>query len=214
MHSNKDSAHQQNSKQIPPAKITTPQTTIHQISTPLFTSSPLAGPAHHLTLKIQQMNQLIAAIKKLKFSGLLSPHKINNRHRAKLCDWILTVVNHFDQQIQTYFRTIQILDMYLTHTKERIRKRHLHDLGVVCVLIASKQEEVRQLRLNQLVGDGGEDKARMSELLKLEIQVLGVIGWQTGLPTVFEAIRTCLGVVDFKSTKEHDFALNSAVYIA
>lgn len=66
---------------------------------------------------------------------------INLRMRAILVDWLVDVHSQFQLKEETLFLAIRILDDYCAVTEE-ISKRTLQLIGVTCLWMASKYEEI------------------------------------------------------------------------
>ena len=87
----------------------------------------------------------------IKLWGLLDIHGVNERLRAKMMDWMIEVLKIYQQKEETIFRAFYLLDIYLWHCKERVRADKLHLLGTVCVMIASKNQEVKFIHTDQII---------------------------------------------------------------
>lgn len=70
---------------------------------------------------------------------------------------------------ETLYVTVSILDRYLQ--KVPIKKAQLHLLGVTCILIATKYEEIYPPELKDLI-EISENKFTKQEVLKLEYDVI------------------------------------------
>jgi hypothetical protein len=76
------------------------------------------------------------------------PH-INERMRAILIDWLVEVHFKFKLVPETLYLAVNLLDRYL-QTRE-IKRPKLQLLGIVCLLIASKYEDLYAPELRDLV---------------------------------------------------------------
>merc|ERR1719183_2744469 len=74
---------------------------------------------------------------------------INARMRAILLDWLVEVHLKFKLVPQTLYLTVQLIDRYLS-VKE-VKRPKLQLIGVSCLLIASKYEEIYPPELRDLV---------------------------------------------------------------
>ena len=66
---------------------------------------------------------------------------IDENMRAALVDWIVEVTDEYLVQTNTLFLAVHIFDQVLTRVP--IVPSQLHVLGVACVVVASKLEEVQ-----------------------------------------------------------------------
>lgn len=65
---------------------------------------------------------------------------INEKMRGILVDWIMEVHSKFKLLPETLFITVNLIDRYLSHTN--IRRHNLQLVGVTCMFIASKYEDI------------------------------------------------------------------------
>lgn len=66
--------------------------------------------------------------------------EINENMRAILIDWMIDVHLKFKLWPETLFLTVNLLDRYAA--KNKIKKAELQLVGVSCMLIAAKYEEI------------------------------------------------------------------------
>jgi Cyclin, N-terminal domain len=74
---------------------------------------------------------------------------INERMRAILVDWLVEVHLKFKLVPETLYLTINLIDRYLDYTE--VSRPKLQLVGVTCLLIASKYEEIYPPELRDLV---------------------------------------------------------------
>jgi len=78
-----------------------------------------------------------------------SQPRINEKMRSILVDWLTDVHLKFRLVPETLYLTVNIVDRYLE--KVKVERRNLQLLGVTCLLIASKYEELYPPEINDLV---------------------------------------------------------------
>lgn len=66
---------------------------------------------------------------------------LNSRMRAILLDWLIEVCEVYKLHRETFFLTVDYIDRYLT-IKENISKNQLQLIGITCLFIAAKVEEI------------------------------------------------------------------------
>jgi hypothetical protein len=106
---------------------------------------------------------------------------ITARDRDLLVDWICRL--HYKTQISTesLFRAVGILDRAIALT--RISRNRLHVVGAAALLIASKIEDSIYMSVSDAVSIG-EGQYSLQDLLKMEIQLMNVIGFDAEFPTI------------------------------
>jgi G2/mitotic-specific cyclin-B, other len=74
---------------------------------------------------------------------------LNDRMRAILVDWLVEVHNKFKLVPETLYLTVNLIDRYLE--REQVERHKLQLVGVTCLLIASKYEEIYPPEMRDLV---------------------------------------------------------------
>ena len=105
---------------------------------------------------------------------------INERMRAILVDWLVEVHLKFKLVPETLYLTVNLIDRYLS-VKE-VKRPKLQLIGVSCLLIASKYEEIYPPELRDLVYVC--DRAYSgNEILEMEEGVLKALDYQVTIPS-------------------------------
>ncbi|KAH0982674.1 hypothetical protein GBA52_009851 [Prunus armeniaca] len=111
---------------------------------------------------------------------------ITKSMRGILIDWLVEVSEEYKLVADTLYLTVYLIDWFLCHNyTERTR---LQLLGITCMLIASKYEEICAPRVEELcfMTDNTYSK---EEVLKMESQVLKYFGFQLFAPTTKTFLR-------------------------
>lgn len=118
------------------------------------------------------------------------------RMRAILLDWLIEVCEVYKLHRETFYLTLDYLDRYLSH-KEGISKNQLQLIGITCLFIASKIEEIYPPKLHEFayVTDSActEEDILQQEFLVLQtlnwcITPMTVIGWAGIYMQLYETI--------------------------
>lgn len=149
-----------------------------------------------------------------RFAGFLEPHAINAKHRAKLIDWMLDTLKVLDQKEQTLFRAILILDQYFSKAQTRIQAEELYLVGCVSMMIASKQEEIKPLTVEMIVGSVGKKNFSREQILALETKMLLTIGFQLSIPTLYEVCRGACYLFALDDHQADRFFIRSCLLIS
>jgi hypothetical protein len=72
---------------------------------------------------------------------------VDNILRARMLDWMVEVTSSYKFTNKTYFDGISIMDRFFEAEREAIVPTKLHVIGVQCMLIASKMNEVYPLKI-------------------------------------------------------------------
>lgn len=114
---------------------------------------------------------------------MLHKHQeIKPRMRAILLDWLMEVCEVYKLHRETYYLALDFLDRYLS-TNVSISKTFLQLIGITCLFIAAKVEEIYPPKLSEFayVTDGA---CTEEDILKQELVVLSALKWQTNPITI------------------------------
>lgn len=189
--------------------------TFHSAYTPKFALSPASTWEGRTNFQ----NQMYLDNAKAKLVGsaavdFFAKHDLAEKPRARLIDWMIEVLKIYQQSEETIFRAFNLMDEYLIHTAQAVKPGDLHLLGSACMYLASKQEEVRPIRLNALVVDICKNKFTAEELFAKEIDILVTIGFRTQKPDLFALIRCALNVLGIEDIAVFSFVENISVLIS
>jgi len=137
-------------------------------------------------------------------AGSKTKPEINGKMRAILIDWLIQVHQRFSLLQETLYLTIAILDRYLSHRCGEIKRKKLQLVGVSCMWIASKYEEMYAPEINDFVYI--TDNAYTSlEIRSMELDILRTLDFNLGKPLPLHFLRRnskAAGV----DAKQHNFA--------
>ena len=100
---------------------------------------------------------------------LLNQVEINERMRKVLVDWLIEVHLNFKLLPETLFIAIKLIDKYTEH--EQVVRKNFQLLGVTCLLIAAKYEEIYPPYIKDFIYV--TDQAYTKEqIIEMELKVL------------------------------------------
>lgn len=114
---------------------------------------------------------------------MLNKHQgLQPRMRAILLDWLNEVCEVYKLHRETYYLALDYLDRYLS-TNVSISKTFLQLIGITCLFIAAKVEEIYPPKLSEFayVTDGACSE---EDILKQELVILCALKWQTNPITI------------------------------
>lgn len=110
--------------------------------------------------------------------SMLQRHKgIQTRMRAILLDWLIEVCEVYKLRRETYYLAVDYIDRYLTNVLHSILKNHLQLIGITCLFIAAKVEEIYPPKLSEFsyVTDGA---CAEDDILRQELLILSTLQWR------------------------------------
>ncbi|KAM0868309.1 hypothetical protein ACQ4PT_041429 [Festuca glaucescens] len=105
---------------------------------------------------------------------------IDTSMRAILIDWLVEVTDEYRLVPETLYLTVSYIDRYLSH--KEISRHKLQLLGVSCLLIAAKHEEICPPQVEELcyITDNTYIK---DEVLQMEASILSCLKFEMTAPT-------------------------------
>lgn len=103
------------------------------------------------------------------------------RMRAILLDWVMEVCEVYHLRRVTYYLTVDYFDRFLS-IRPDVPKNQLQLVGVTCLFLAAKLEEIYPPRLTEFsyVCDGA---CSPEEILSCELLILNSLGWDLNIMT-------------------------------
>jgi len=108
--------------------------------------------------------------------------------RAVLVDWMVGVHLQFHMLQETLFSTVAILDRYLQKEIASVSRKKLQLVGVACMLIAAKYEEIYAPEIKDFVYITDHAYSER-EIQKMEVHVLSVLKFDLGRPLPLHFLR-------------------------
>ena len=101
-------------------------------------------------------------------------------------DWIIEVMKIYQHQDKTIFRAFDLIDRFLEKCPQKIKAKNFHLLGTVCLMIASKSEEVSFIHVEQVIKNITYNKFSKEEIIETQLAVLQILDYRVNEPTLFE----------------------------
>lgn len=131
---------------------------------------------------------------------LLQNHKITSNIRTKMVDWMIEVLSVFDCVDETFFLSVNIMDIFYQKTKKVFHNEDVHLIGITSMFISCKFQEIYPISLKNFVTKIGHDMFTQNDIKNMENQILSEIGVEVLVST---------SVYDFLKTYFCDFFYNN-----
>jgi len=117
-----------------------------------------------------------------------SGSEVTPRMRSILADWLIQVHLRFHLLPETLHMTVLLLDRYLQTACKEVSKKELQLVGVSCMFVASKYEEMYAPEIQDFVyiTDNAYTKR---DILRTEIKVLSALCFDIGRPHSIHFLR-------------------------
>ena len=130
----------------------------------------------------------------------LSKHKISPCIRTRMIDWMLEVLSIFESQDETFFLSVNILDLFLWKTPTVYKNDNMHLMGMAAMFIATKFQEIYPIVMKDFVHRIGHDQFKAQEIKKMECKILNDLNAENLVST---------SMYDFCKTYFYDFYYNN-----
>lgn len=109
-----------------------------------------------------------------------------------MTDWMIEVLTNFKCDDQTYFLAVNLQDRFLKNTHEPKEVSDLHIIGVTCMFIASKFEDIYPLKMKTIHEKIAHQKLEIDRIKKLELEIMKAIDYKIHAPTVLDFLKVYL----------------------
>ncbi|KAF2538665.1 hypothetical protein F2Q68_00018859 [Brassica cretica] len=131
--------------------------------------------------------------------------------RGILIDWLVEVSEEYKLASDTLYLAVNLIDRFLSNNY--IEKRRLQLLGVTCMLIASKYEEICAPRLEEFCFITDDTYTRL-EVVAMETQVLNFLHFRLSVPTTKTFLRRFIQAAKASDQVLHTEMESLADYLA
>lgn len=122
----------------------------------------------------------------------LANHAITASLRARMVDWMIEVLTNFKCDDQTFFSAVSLLDRYLKKQTTSHEITDLHLIGVTCMYIACKYEDIQPLKIKMVHEKIAHKKLTIEEIRKMEMKMMKIIEYRLSTPSVLDFLKVYL----------------------
>lgn len=145
----------------------------------------------------------------LSIKKFLSSHNISERVRSKMIDWIIEVLVNYNCDEQTFFIAVSLMDRYLKfYSITSLKADDIHLIGITCIFMASKYQDVYPLRLKEVKEKIAHNKFSLDQIKDKETQISFVLSFIITLPTQWDFINLFIEEI-FYNSKQNNFGINN-----
>lgn len=104
--------------------------------------------------------------------------------RARMIDWMIEVLKAYNYSETTFSLSVAIMDSYFAKVSRSLHMQELHIIGVTCMFIASKYEEIVPFTLQKVFEKIAHEKIPMALIKKTEADILATLDFELSFPTL------------------------------
>ena len=136
--------------------------------------------------------------------NFLQNHKITSIVRTRMIDWMIEVCSIINYMDETFFLSVNVLDIFLQKTKKVYSNTDIHLIGMTSIFTSSKFQEIYPQSLKIFAHRVGHDMFTLEQIKEMETQILTEIGMEVLVST---------SIYDFLKTYFYDFYYNNKIVI-
>jgi Cyclin, N-terminal domain len=106
-----------------------------------------------------------------------------------MIDWMIEVLTNFKCDDQTFFLSVSLIDRYFKLKSDVREISDLHVIGVTCMFIASKYEDIYPLKMKMVYEKIAHKKLPMEKIKTLEMDILKTIKYRIPAPTSHDFLK-------------------------
>lgn len=138
--------------------------------------------------------------------NFLENHKITQRMRTRMTDWMIEVLSNYNCDDLTYFESVNIMDRYFKECEKRKKElipEDLHLIGVTSMFISSKYHDIRPLRLKTVQEKIAHGKLSCDDIKNKEDEISRFLNYSFGLPTMWDFITIFIEEIFYVKYNSH-----------
>jgi hypothetical protein len=157
-------------------------------------------------------------------SDILQKHNLDSQTRTKMVDWMVEVLYAYNSEPQTFFYAVHLMDLFISKTSIVLSNSHIHLLGIVCIYIMSKMEDIIPLRMDNVIKHLGHNKYIPSQVIDLQRIILETTEFDIICTSSYDFIKSYFYDCYYNNNKEFanipdmrmylDRLENTAIYLA
>ena len=144
-------------------------------------------------------------------SNFLKRHKISKELRMKMINWMIEVLTIYKCSEETFFLSVNILDLYIFKSKTILFNEEIHLIGLISMFIASKFEDIYFIPLYDIEYNIGYNNFTKEQLKNMELKILKVINFENIFNTsVYDFLKIYL--FDFFTCNQNKILENEIIF--
>ena len=147
-------------------------------------------------------------------SNFLFKHRINEKMRQRMTDWMIEVLSNYHCDELTYFESVNIMDRYFKSCSIKniiLNPNDLHLIGVTCMFIASKYYDIYPLKLKMVFEKIAHKKLSCQDIKNKEDEIMNSLNFIIGKSTIWEFINCYIEEIFY--VKCNDYQINNLILI-
>lgn len=121
-------------------------------------------------------------------SDFLIKHKITERMRSRMVDWMIEVLTNYNCTEETFFISVSIMDKFCELYTSCLQPNELHLIGVASMFLASKYQDIYPLRLKVIYDKIAHKKLSCDDIKAKENEIAKCLHYKFTFPNLWDFI--------------------------
>ena len=135
----------------------------------------------------------------------LSKHTLQSNVRSQMVDWMLEVFTNYKSSDETFFLCIYIMDQYIMLTRSKLKNEDIYLIGITCIFIASKLEDLYPMRLGHILRICSNNFTE-NDIKQKELKIIKRINFNVINASIYYFVLCYF--IDFKFDNEEEIIKN------
>lgn len=120
----------------------------------------------------------------------MDKHSLSPYARERMVDWMVEVFSVYKCDPGTFELAVHIMDCYISKTKKKLKDEDIHLIGLTCIYISSKVEDIIPLRMSHIVKSLGHSTFDSKTIIKKEREIIKTIDFDLFTAGTYDYIMT------------------------
>lgn len=120
----------------------------------------------------------------------MDKHNMSKYIRERMVNWMVEVFNAYKCDPGTFELAVHIMDCFIARTKKKLKDEDIHLIGLTCIYISSKVEDIIPLRMSHIAKNIGHGTFNEKQIIKKEREIIQTIDFDLFTAGTYDYIMT------------------------
>ena len=134
--------------------------------------------------------------------NFMDKHNMSKNIRERMVDWMVEVFSVYKCDPGTFELAVHIMDCFFARTKQKLEDEDIHLIGLTCIYISSKVEDIVPLRMSHIAKSIGHGTFKEKQIIKKEREIIETIDFDLFTSGTYDYIMTFFYDLRVNNTKK------------
>ena len=155
--------------------------------------------------------------------NFMDKHNMSPNIRERMVDWMVEVFSVYKCDPGTFELAVHIMDCFFARTKKKLVDEDIHLIGLTCIYISSKVEDIVPLRMSHIAKSIGHNTFKEKQIIKKEREIIETIDFDLFTAGAYDYIMTFFydlkvnnsqKIIDLNGVKIIEKYLNFSIFLS